>query len=160
MLAWPHRANGWKGDMAPVDAVFVELIQAAAQYQRVLLVCKDEALRDHATALLQQAGVNMQNCLLRLAPTNDVWMRDAGPIGVIEGDKLKLLDFRFNAWGGKYSSSDDDQINRRLAEQDVFACECPVNSIDTRRWQHRKQWRGQPAHHAKLFAHDNTQRLL
>ncbi|MGB5396711.1 MAG: agmatine deiminase family protein, partial [Gammaproteobacteria bacterium] len=123
MLAWPHRANGWKGDMAAVDTVFVELIHAAAQYQRVLLVCTDEALRDHAIALLQQAGVNMQNCLPRLAATNDVWMRDAGPIGVIEGGKHKLLDFRFNAWGGKYSSSDDDQINRRLAEQDVFACE-------------------------------------
>ena len=121
MLAWPHRANGWKGDMVAVDAVFVELIRAAAQFQKVLLVCKDEALRAHASALLQHGGVNMQNCLLELAPTNDVWMRDAGPIGVIEGGQPKLLDFRFNAWGGKYSSSDDDQINRRLA---AAGCVC------------------------------------
>jgi agmatine deiminase len=123
MLAWPHLANGWKNDIAEIDAVFVELIRAAARFQPVLLVCKDEALRAHATVLLQQGSVNMQNCLIKTVPTDDVWMRDAGPIGITENGKLKLLDFRFNAWGGKYKSSNDDQINRRLAEQDVFACE-------------------------------------
>jgi agmatine/peptidylarginine deiminase len=123
MLAWPHRANGWLGDMAAVDAVFVELIHATAAHQRVLLVCKDEALRAHAMPLLQAAGVALDNCTIKIAPTNDVWMRDVGPIGIIENGKLKLLDFRFNAWGGKYNSSDDDQINARLQQQGVFNCE-------------------------------------
>jgi agmatine/peptidylarginine deiminase len=123
MLAWPHRANGWVGDMAGVDTVFVELIRAITTRQRVLLVCKDEALRQHAVALLQNANVVMDNCIIKIAATNDVWMRDVGPIGIIENGKLKLLDFRFNAWGGKYSSSDDDQINARLQQQDVFNCE-------------------------------------
>jgi agmatine/peptidylarginine deiminase len=123
MLAWPHRANGWVGDMSVVDNVFVELIHAITARQHVLLVCKDEALRQHAVELLQSANVAMDNCIIKIAATNDVWMRDVGPIGIIDNGKLKLLDFRFNAWGGKYSSSDDDQINARLQQQDVFKCE-------------------------------------
>ena len=123
MLAWPHRANGWQGDMRAVEAVFVELIQATAKRQRVLLVCKDQDLLTHATQQLQNAGVPMENCVLKIAATNDVWLRDTGPIGIVENGQLKLLDFRFNAWGGKYNSSDDDQINSRLQQQDVFNCE-------------------------------------
>ncbi len=123
MLAWPHPANGWQGDIAAVETVFVELIHATAQRQRVLLVCKDEVLRAHATQLLQNANVALANCTLRIAATNDVWVRDTGPIGIIENGTPKLLDFRFNAWGGKYNASDDDQINTRLQQQNVFACD-------------------------------------
>lgn len=123
MIAWPHRANGWKGDMADVDAVFVEMVKATARHQRVLIACKDQLLHDHAAELLREAGVDMENCLLKIVATNDCWVRDTGPIGIFENGKLKLLDFRFNAWGGKYESADDDQINTRLALQGVFNCE-------------------------------------
>jgi agmatine/peptidylarginine deiminase len=123
MLAWPHRANGWIGDMSAVENVFIELIRAAVARQRVLLVCKDEALLARASQCLKNANVALDTVVLKIAPTNDVWLRDTGPIGIIENGKLKLLDFRFNAWGGKYDSSDDDQINARLQQQDVFNCE-------------------------------------
>lgn len=123
MLAWPHLANGWKGDIPAIEQVFIELIHATAQRQRVLLVCKDEALRARAISLLENAGVTLNNCVIKVAATNDVWVRDTGPIGITENGQLKLLDFRFNAWGGKYNSSDDDQINTRMQQQDVFNCE-------------------------------------
>ncbi len=47
-----------------------------------------------------------------IAPSNDSWARDHGPISVTERttDERILIDFRFNGWGGKYPAELDDRI--------------------------------------------------
>lgn len=50
--------------------------------------------------------------------TNDAWARDYGPTFVLGegGHSLAAVDWRYNAWGGKYPPFDDDQqIARRIA---------------------------------------------
>ena len=38
-----------------------------------------------------------------IAPTDDVWARDSGPIFVYDSNKnLKILDPAFNGWGRKH----------------------------------------------------------
>ena len=52
------------------------------------------------------------------APTNDSWIRDYGPIFVIDGKGNKAAhDFHFNGWGGKYEVRDlDDVIPQHVAK--------------------------------------------
>ena len=49
----------------------------------------------------------------------------AGFMDVVEiaksGDRFRLLDFCFTAWGGKFAAARDDRIVEVLAEQGVFA---------------------------------------
>lgn len=56
-----------------------------------------------------------------LAPSNDVWVRDHGPIGVQTPAGLRLLKFRFDGWGGKYPAALDDRVVWHLAEQGLLA---------------------------------------
>ena len=42
-------------------------------------------------------------------PTNDAWVRDYGPSFVVSRDSRIALDWKYNAWGGKYPPFDDDQ---------------------------------------------------
>jgi agmatine deiminase len=47
-------------------------------------------------------------------PTNDTWIRDYGYISIKENDEVKLLDFTFDGWGGKFEASLDNSVNRTL----------------------------------------------
>ncbi|GAB4189071.1 MAG: agmatine deiminase family protein [Phycisphaeraceae bacterium] len=55
--------------------------------------------------------------------TNDSWIRDFGPIFVVNRDKsasapLACHDFHFNTWGGKYEVRDrDDVVPQQIARQ-------------------------------------------
>ncbi|MEX1016197.1 MAG: agmatine deiminase family protein [Phycisphaeraceae bacterium] len=73
-----------------------------------------------------EAWVDMLRCCVPVCttqamqiPTNDSWIRDYGPIFVInrQGD-LAAHDFHFNGWGGKYEQRDrDDVVPQHIARQ-------------------------------------------
>lgn len=96
------------------------MIDTITRYEDVLLVAPDAA---RAEACLSAALPEGQMRRVRMAscPTDDTWARDYGFITLMEerGDgsaEPVLLDFRFNAWGGKFPSSKDDSVNRLLYE--------------------------------------------
>lgn len=51
-------------------------------------------------------------------PSNDSWIRDYGPIFVVDRQGRRAIhDFIFNAWGGKYEPwTDDDLVPQRIAK--------------------------------------------
>lgn len=50
-------------------------------------------------------------------PTDDVWIRDAGPITVFDKTGQPVfLDFTFNGWGGKYDATRDNLLPKLLHE--------------------------------------------
>ena len=54
--------------------------------------------------------------------TNESWCRDHGPAFVVKKSrgrkKLAIVDWGFNAWGGKYPPyDDDDAVPTRIAEE-------------------------------------------
>jgi agmatine deiminase len=73
---------------------------------------------------------NAANVRFHRFATNDAWCRDHGAIFVTgdpSGAPLLALDFRFNAWGGKYPPFDlDDAIPAQMAA----ALGVPCQSID------------------------------
>jgi agmatine deiminase len=50
--------------------------------------------------------------------TNESWCRDHGPAFVVKGKKCAIVDWEFNAWGGKYPPyDDDDAVPTRIATE-------------------------------------------
>jgi agmatine deiminase len=86
---------------------------------------RDAAHRDHVQRLLDAAGVPAARVRLECVPSNDSWSRDHGPITVHQDGVPRLLDFRFNGWGGKYAADLDDRITARLAAAGAFATAAP-----------------------------------
>lgn len=115
--AWPHREASWPGRFEPVPAAFARMVAAIAPFTPVHVnVC--EGLRAEAERVLRAAGAPMRRILFHDIPTDDAWLRDTGPIVVADsGGGPVALDWRFNAWGGKYEPYDrDDAVARRVAE--------------------------------------------
>jgi agmatine/peptidylarginine deiminase len=52
---------------------------------------------------------------------DDTWLRDSGPITLLDGSGgFRLLDFRFTGWGGKFDAGQDDLVVERLHEAGTF----------------------------------------
>ncbi len=110
LLAWPHADTDWGPRLAEVEGTYVALLAAITRFQPALLLVGDDAVRARAEALLAAAGVDLARVRFIALPYDDTWLRDSGPITLRRGAGLRLLDFRFTGWGGKYEASLDDRI--------------------------------------------------
>ena len=115
-LSWPHNESSWPANFAPVPSVIAELIRHLAPGEEVHLNVADAAMEADARGTLARCCVRATNVFFHHHPTNDAWCRDHGPIFVQrEGEQL-ILDWGYNAWGGKYPPFDlDDLIPTRIA---------------------------------------------
>jgi agmatine/peptidylarginine deiminase len=120
MLTWPRPDSAWGGRTDAVEAVFARIAAEAGRRERVVIACADEAHRARVARCLEQAGADPGATRCFLAPSNDVWARDHGPITVIEDGRPVLLDFVFNGWGGKYPAGLDDRLTATLHAQGAF----------------------------------------
>ncbi|HKJ77011.1 MAG TPA: agmatine deiminase family protein, partial [Gammaproteobacteria bacterium] len=120
LLTWPHPHGDWGDDLPEAERAFVAIARETATRQDLIIVCYDEDHRAHVAKTLAAAGVPAERTRLFVAPSNDIWARDHGPITVIAGGRPTLLDFRFNGWGRKYPYQLDDAVTARLHEQGAF----------------------------------------
>ena len=120
MLTWPHAHGDWAPRLATVEPVFAAITREISRHERVLIVCYDDPHRAHVTKTLRDTGTDLGRAILKIAPSNDTWARDHGPITVLCREQPLLLDFGFNGWGGKYPHDLDNRITRRLHDVGAF----------------------------------------
>lgn len=129
MLTWPHSQTIWAETLDTIDKVFAEICAHIAQREKVLISCFDHTHRRHILDLLSQAGASADRVNICIAPCDDVWVRDHGPVTVLQHGKPRLLDFRFNGWGEKYPHANDNKITQALFSQHAFGG-TPITSLD------------------------------
>ena len=126
-LTWPHENTDWRPILTEIENVYIELAKAISQYQIVVIACHDEQLQQRVGALLTEHQANLSQVRTFIAPCNDTWARDHGPITLTNGSQSKVLDFTFNAWGAKYESNLDNEITAKLASQPFFNADSIVS---------------------------------
>lgn len=129
MLTWPHQHSDWQPWLQQVEPVFVAIAQAVAERENLIISAYDAEHLTHIQILLQQAGINPERIRLYIAPSNDTWVRDHGPLTVTTDGTLQLLDFSFNGWGGKFDASLDNTLTRRLHTQGAFDA-TPITTLE------------------------------
>ena len=117
LLTWPHAHSDWADTLNETEAEFTGFAAAIAQREPLIVACHDEDHRRHVADRLAHAGLPQARLTLAIAPSNDVWVRDHGPLTVLRGGRRVALDFRFDGWGGKYRAELDDAVTRTLADQ-------------------------------------------
>jgi agmatine deiminase len=84
-LAWPHELTDWPGKFAPIPWAFAEIVRHLARVERVFLLVENRESEARVRAILAKAGVALEAIEFFYVPTDRGWMRDSGPIGVVEG---------------------------------------------------------------------------
>ncbi|HEB7569354.1 agmatine deiminase family protein [Campylobacter coli] len=109
MLSLPHEKSDWKPYLGEIIQAYKEFVKATSEFQKVLLIAPNKS--DFAPF------ENMTNVEFFICDTNDTWIRDFGAIDILEDDHLKALDFTFNAWGNKFQSELDNEVNSKLFKE-------------------------------------------
>ena len=125
-FAWPTDKTLWPGNFSKILDKFGKLITTVAQYTHVKLICADEH-KKLALKILKENGAKYHQVQLVDIPTNDVWCRDFGPIFVKnDNEELTIINWHFNAWGGKFDFELDNLVNDDIAGNE----NCPIVNLD------------------------------
>lgn len=113
-LSWPHKEASWPGKIESIYPVYAQFIKYVAEGETVNINVVDEAMKQKALRYVTEAGADLNNVNFFIHPTNDAWCRDHGPAFLINPKaehKKVIVDWGYNAWGGKYPPFDlDDNI--------------------------------------------------
>lgn len=120
LLTWPHAGGDWADNLDAAEHCFAEMGREISRRQTLIVSCNDPAKLEDVRRRLTAARADMRRVQLYAVPSNDVWVRDHGPITVLRYGQPYLLKFRFNGWGGKYEHARDNQVALRLREAGAF----------------------------------------
>ena len=112
-LSWPHKEASWPGKIESIYPVYASFVKLLAEGENVNINVADEAMRSKALRWLEAEGVNLARVQFFFHPTNDAWCRDHGPAFLINPSaevKKIIVDWGYNAWGGKYPPFDLDDV--------------------------------------------------
>jgi agmatine deiminase len=124
-LAWPHARGDWPGRFGPIPWVYAEIVRNVTRGETVRLLVQDAEAERKVRTLLGRAAVPLERVELRRARTDRVWMRDSGPVFVLEHGKKAVAGFRFNAWA-RYPNWRNDAKNPARAARALGVPLLPV----------------------------------
>ena len=150
-MAWPCRRALWDGEIENARDAIAAVARAVARFEPVVMAARPADAAD-AAARLRAAPPTAHPISIFECAIDDSWARDSGPtfvtraaakiddeksgaiagresgaiVGQESGEKsgaqIAAIDWRFNAWGGKYDCKDDDQFAARVAARAEVEC--------------------------------------
>lgn len=101
ILIWPERPGSWRNGAREARKAFAEVIRAIAKSEEVYLAASERTFSE-AEKLAQSLRADAALYPVRVfrAETDDAWARDVAPTFVRSGQKVRGVNWEFNAWGG------------------------------------------------------------
>ncbi|MDE0865034.1 MAG: agmatine deiminase family protein [Rubripirellula sp.] len=112
-ISWPHNQDTWPSRFDKIPGFFAHWIKLIAESVPVRVLAAADAVVDCRNQIAGTEGIEILDI-----PTNDCWIRDYGPTFVLSDSdrELSIVNWRYNAWGGKYPPWDlDDSVNKQIA---------------------------------------------
>lgn len=115
-LQWPQQYQYGATYRNRLEAMWVSMTAEIVSGERVHIIAYDADARQRIIDQLTAANVSLDSIDFYLFPTNDVWVRDNGPIYVRNNQSVLTIEgWGFNGWGGKEPFNYDDQIPAKVA---------------------------------------------
>ncbi len=113
-LSWPRPEGiSFPGRYEEALPALGEMVRTLAPHERVNVNVRNEEVESIARKTIG----DIPNLFYHRIPTYEPWCRDHGPIFVKRDRELAVVDWGYNAWGGKYPPYDeDDAVPQRVAE--------------------------------------------
>ena len=119
-VVWPVNEKTWPGIFDRIPSAFARFVAAVARFEPVHVLVHDEQVTEQAKRQLSEAcDQSSSNFPVEFVdiPVNDSWCRDHGPMFLIRKPEAVsstpgsvIIDWDYNAWGGKYPPWDNDAL--------------------------------------------------
>ena len=114
------------------ESAFARMAVLVVEYERLHILHASTAIRAEARAAIARAGGDPDhgNIVWHAIANDSAWMRDNGPVYVVDGTGTRIQDWRFNAWGGAFGPEvpyrRDDRVPVAVGEY----LGMPVDGVD------------------------------
>ena len=125
-LQWPGRYE------RVYQPAFAHITGIVSQYQKIHVLHHTEAIREGAIAAIRKAGYDPDNDNIvwhRIA-NDSAWMRDNGPVYVVEGGDLRIQNWEFDAWGGAFGEDIPYDRDNRVPSEVGEYLNLPVDPVE------------------------------
>lgn len=101
-LQWPHHYQYGVAYRNSLDPTWVAMTRELVTSEKVHIIAYNQTEKDRIIALLNTASIPLTNVDFKIYKTDDVWVRDNGPIFTKDSSgNLIIQDWGFNGWGQK-----------------------------------------------------------
>jgi agmatine deiminase len=115
-LIWPHN-DTHEGSQLRLEHLWLTMTIALHEHETVHIVMTDERRREHLQRQVTYYGLNESNIDIQIITNDDVWVRDCGPIFLVnEGGELSITAWNFNGWGERFPYQNDRTVPAAAAE--------------------------------------------
>ncbi|REC48049.1 agmatine deiminase family protein [Chryseobacterium pennipullorum] len=116
-LQWPHHYQHGTTYRQRVEQTWIDMTKALQAGEKVHIIAYDTTEKDRIIRTLEQNKVPLKNVDFRIYPTDDVWIRDNGPIFVKDAKgNILIEDWGFNGWGEKFDFENCDKIPQQIGK--------------------------------------------
>lgn len=125
-LQWPHD-HTYPNHITRHEGTFVEITRALHSGERVHIIAYDNVEMDRIKSVLIAEGIDMTQVDLFMSENDDYWIRDNGPIFVLdENGAPAIQNWGFNGWGDKTAYEKCNRVPTNIAAAYGF----PVIDVD------------------------------
>ncbi len=120
-LTWPRPEGiSFPGRYEPVPEVYAQFIRCLTRHENVEINVWNDDMAECIRDVLRRHGVPLERVGFHRFPSYEPWCRDHGPIFLTRsgaaGPERAIVDWGYNAWGGKYPPFDlDDAVPQHVA---------------------------------------------
>lgn len=128
LFSFPSSPVTWPDCRQELEKDYAAFAAAATRFQEVWILAEEKEIPG-IEELLSRAEADLEQVRFFPIPHNDAWTRDHGPVSVKnrENGTIAFLNFKYNAWGGKFPPWDlDDAVVKALSQE----VKIPVIPVD------------------------------
>ena len=125
-MQWP---GYWEKDY---EMTFAKITNIISSYEKIhILYHSDQIYLDAQKALRDiEADPKNKNIHWHEVPNDNAWMRDNGPVYVLNDNGLRIQNWNFDAWGGAFGSDIPFNLDNAVPDKVGAILNMPVDHID------------------------------
>ena len=118
-IVWPYNKSDWPELFYNIPHIISKIVSCLSLSQNVNLLIKDNRDKFRIKKKLKEFRCKISNIKFYSILSNRIWVRDSGPIFLIN-QKTKnkvILNFKFNGWSKYNNFQKDDRINSKISKK-------------------------------------------
>jgi len=117
-IVWPHNKKDWPGLFHKIPKIISKIVCNLSINQTVNLIIGTSKDKLTIKQELKKFRNNLSNIKFHPILTNRIWIRDSGPIFLVNNKERKkiILNFLFNGWSKYNDYQKDNKINDKIAK--------------------------------------------